>query len=117
MEIYREFTFDAAHRLQGLPGNHRCGNLHGHTFTVVVYLEGIINEERGWVIDYGEVKKICNPIIDTLDHSFLNDIPGLENPTSECIAIWLWGRIKPLIPELTMIEVKETAKTGCRYRG
>jgi len=117
MEIYREFTFDAAHFLPNLPESHSCRNLHGHTFTVIVHLEGEVNKDNGWVKDFGEVKRICSPVIDMLDHSCLNHIPGLENPTSEHIAVWVWNRVKPHIPELAMIEIKETPKTGCRYRG
>jgi len=117
MEIYREFKFDAAHSLPGLPDKHKCGNLHGHTFVVLVHIEGPVGEDSGWVRDYGEIKSICIPVINMLDHSYLNDIPGLENPTSEKIAIWLWEKIKPALFELTMIEVKETASTGCRYKG
>lgn len=117
MEIYREFKFDAAHRLPNLQEGHRCGNLHGHTFAVFIHIEGRVGDDTGWVKDYGEIKSICAPVIDTLDHQYLNDIPGLENPTSEKIAEWLWKRIKPSLKELTMIEVKETASTGCRYRG
>ncbi|MCK5785419.1 MAG: 6-carboxytetrahydropterin synthase QueD [Candidatus Sabulitectum sp.] len=117
MEIYREFKFDAAHRLPNLEEAHKCGNLHGHTFTVTVHIEGTVGHTTGWVRDYSEIKSICNPVIDLLDHRYLNDIEGLENPTSEIIAEWLWNRIKPELTELTMIEVKETASTGCRYRG
>lgn len=117
MEIYREFKFDAAHRLSCLPRDHRCGNLHGHTFAVLVHMEGPVGVDTGWVRDYGEVKSICAPVINMLDHRYLNDIPGLENPTSERIAIWLWERIKPKLPELIMIEIKETTSTGCRYSG
>jgi 6-pyruvoyltetrahydropterin/6-carboxytetrahydropterin synthase len=117
MEIYREFEFDAAHSLANLADGHKCRNLHGHTFTVIVYVSGPVGENTGWVMDYGEIKSICEPVIDQLDHSYLNDIPGLENPTSETIAVWLWNRIKQDIPELSMVEVKETASTGCRYTG
>lgn len=117
MEIYREFKFDAAHRLPNLPDGHRCANLHGHTFAVFVHIEGKVGNDTGWVKDYGEIKSVCAPVIDMLDHRYLNDIAGLENPTSERIAQWLWKRIKPSLPELTMLEVKETASTGCRYRG
>ena len=116
MEIYREFKFDAAHKLPNLPEGHRCSNLHGHTFKVIVHIEGPAGTETGWVRDYGELKAICGPIIDKLDHQYLNDIPGLGNPTSEHIAAWLWDAVKPLLPELCMIEVKETESTGCRYR-
>ncbi len=117
MEIYREFKFDAAHSLPHLPNGHKCGNLHGHTFAVIVYVSGPVGEKTGWVMDYGEIKSVCEPVIDRLDHSYLNDIPGLENPTSETIAVWLWNRIKPEIPQLSMVEVKETVATGCRYTG
>ncbi len=117
MEIYREFKFDAAHRLPNLKEGHRCGNLHGHTFAVFIHIEGEVGDNSGWVIDYGKIKSICAPVIDMLDHQYLNDIAGLENPTSENIAGWLWDKIKPSLPGLSMIEVKETASTGCRYRG
>lgn len=117
MEIYREFKFDAAHKLPNLPGDHRCGNLHGHTFRVFIHIEGTVGTETGWVRDYGEIKSICAPLIDMLDHRYLNEIAGLENPTSENIALWLWEKIIPSLPELTMIEIKETDSTGCRFSG
>lgn len=117
MEIYREFSFDAAHKLDRLPEDHKCQALHGHTFTVIVHLEGPVDSNTGWVRDYGEIKSICAPLIDTLDHSCLNDICDLGHPTSENLAVWLWNRIKPGLPQLSMIEVKETPGTGCRYRG
>ncbi len=117
MEIYREFKFDAAHKLPNLPEGHRCGNLHGHTFVVYIHIQGNVGEKTGWVMDYGEIKSICAPVIDKLDHQYLNDVSGLENPTSEVIAQWLWNRIKPVLPELSMIEIKETASTGCRFLG
>ncbi len=117
MELYREFTFDAAHRLPNLPNGHKCSNLHGHTFSVVIYVKGNIGAETGWVIDYSEIKAICAPIIDELDHKYLNDIEYLENPTSENIAKYLWEKIKRKLPMLSMVEVRETPSTGCRYSG
>ncbi len=117
MEVYREFSFDAAHRLPNLPPEHRCSRLHGHTFQVVVHLEAGVGKESGWVRDFGEIKKLCGPVIDELDHTFLNDVPGLENPTSENIARWVWKRLEPVLPELSMVEIKETESTGCVYRG
>lgn len=117
MEVYREFKFDAAHFLPNLPPEHKCRRLHGHTFRAVIYLDSEVGSETGWVRDFGEIKSICTPLIDELDHSCLNEIPGLENPTSENIAKWLWKRLKQLLPELSTIEIKETSKTGCRYRG
>ncbi len=117
MEIFRVFKFDAAHRLPRLEPGHRCGRIHGHTFRVVVWLEGKVDGETGWIRDFGEIAKICRPVIDELDHSLLNDVPGLENPTSENLAVWLWNRLKPGLPELSMVEVNETGSSGCRYRG
>ncbi len=117
MEVYREFKFDAAHRLPNLPPDHKCSRLHGHTFKVIIMLEAPVGTDTGWVRDFAEIKRLSAPVIDELDHTFLNDIPGLENPTSENIAIWVWNILKPLIPELSSIEIKETASAGCRYRG
>lgn len=117
MEVYRDFKFDAAHLLPNLPPGHRCGRLHGHTFHAVVHLTAGVGSETGWVRDFGEIKRLCMPVIDQLDHTYLNDIPGLENPTSENIAKWVWKKLKPVIPELSMVEIKETSMTGCRYKG
>jgi len=117
MEVYREFRFDAAHLLPELTPGHSCSRMHGHSFRVVVHLEGRVADGTGWVRDFGEIKEVCRPVIDQLDHSFLNDIPGLENPTSENLAVWIWNRLKPRLPELSMVEVSETPSTGCRYRG
>ena len=117
MEVYREFKFDAAHLLPNLPPEHRCRRLHGHTFRAVIHLEACVGEESGWVRDFAEIKTLCTPVIDELDHRYLNDIPGLENPTSENIASWVWNRLKPVLPELSMVEIKETSSTGCRYLG
>jgi 6-pyruvoyltetrahydropterin/6-carboxytetrahydropterin synthase len=117
MEVFREFKFDAAHLLPNLAPGHSCSRIHGHTFRVMVMLEGEVGEESGWVRDFGNIKVLCGPVIEELDHSFLNDVPGLENPTSENIAVWIWDRLKPRLPELSMVEVSETSATGCRYRG
>ena len=117
MEVYREFKFDAAHLLPNLTPGHRCSRMHGHTFRLIIHLEGDVGEKTGWVRDFGEIRDICQPVLDQLDHSYLNDIPGLENPTSENLAVWIWNRLKPTLPELSMVEISETETTGCRYRG
>ncbi|PIE51725.1 6-carboxytetrahydropterin synthase QueD [Candidatus Fermentibacteria bacterium] len=117
MEIYRDFTFDAAHRLDRLPAEHKCSSMHGHTYKVRVYVEGTVKPETGWVMDYGELKRVCEPAVRMLDHKCLNDIEDIGHTTSENIAVWLWNRIAPDLPGLSMIEVKETPGTGCRYRG
>jgi len=117
MEIYTTFTFDAAHKLPCVPEGHKCGNIHGHTFTAEVHVSGPVESETGWVIDFNDIKKIIKPIEEQLDHKYLNDIIGLENPTSECIAKWIWQRVKPALPALSKIVVKESPKSGAIYSG
>ncbi|MDB0070403.1 6-carboxytetrahydropterin synthase QueD [Gammaproteobacteria bacterium] len=116
MKIFKEFTFEAAHSLPLVPKNHKCSKLHGHSFRVRVNIEGPLNE-MGWVMDFSELKEICSPHINELDHSFLNDVVGLDNPTSENIAIWLWEKLKDPLRYLSSIEVMETCNSGCEYFG
>jgi len=116
MKLYKDFTFEAAHQLPLVPKDHKCFQLHGHSFKVRVYVEGPVNE-MGWVIDFAEVKRICRPWIVMFDHSFLNEINGLDNPTSENIAIWLWGKLKDDLPQLSAVEIMETCSSGCIYSG
>ena len=116
MKLYKEFTFEAAHKLPLVQKDHKCFQLHGHSFKVRVYVEGAVNE-LGWVIDFADLKAICKPWIEKLDHSFLNEIDGLENPTSENIAAWLWDRLADQLPQLSAIEIMETCTSGCIYSG
>ena len=117
MEIYKDFTFESAHSLPNVPEGHKCARLHGHSFMARIYVSGPLGETSGWVMDYADIKKICKTIIEKLDHYYLNELPGLENPTSEVIAKWLWKNIKPHLPELSAVELKETCTSGCIYRG
>ena len=117
MEVFKEFKFEAAHRLPNLPPEHKCSRLHGHSFTVQLHVEGPVKPEVGWIIDFGEIKSIFKPYYNMLDHHYLNEINGLENPTSENIAFWIWDRVKPDLPILSAVVVKETCTTGCVYRG
>lgn len=117
MELFKEFTFEAAHRLPNLPPTHKCSRLHGHSFLVRVHIEGDVDPRLGWVIDFGEMKQAMKPIIDRLDHYYLNEIEGLENPTSENLAMWVWDGVKGELPTITAIEVRETCTSGCIYRG
>ena len=117
MEIFVSFTFDAAHRLPQVPEGHKCSRLHGHTFRVEVHVSGPVDESLGWVIDFGDLKKICKPVIEQLDHHYLNEIPGLENPTCEVIARWLWQRLMPCLPNLAKIIVQEGPNSGAVYKG
>ncbi|HEU5174332.1 MAG TPA: 6-carboxytetrahydropterin synthase QueD [Gemmatimonadaceae bacterium] len=117
MEIFKEFTFEAAHRLPNLPADHKCTRLHGHSFRVAVYVTGPVAEREGWVMDFGDLKQAFKPIYDTLDHNYLNDIPGLENPTSENLARWIWRELAPRLPMLSKLVIRETCTSGCVYRG
>ena len=117
MEIYKEFTFEAAHRLPHVPEGHKCARLHGHSFRARIYVAGPVHPELGWVMDFGEIKDAFRPFYDQLDHSYLNEIPGLENPTSEVLARWIWERVAPGLPGLSKVVVRETCTSGCAYRG
>jgi 6-pyruvoyltetrahydropterin/6-carboxytetrahydropterin synthase len=117
MEIYKEFTLEIAHRLPNTPIGHKCGRLHGHSLRVEVHVSGDVDEERGWVVDYADIKEAFAPLFEMLDHRFLNDVDGLENPTSENLCRWLWHRLKKSLPSLSQIVVHETCTTGCVYRG
>lgn len=117
MEIYKEFSFEAAHRLPNVPEGHKCARLHGHSFHVRIYVSGDVGEQSGWVMDYADVKRAFDPIHKQLDHYYLNDIPGLENPTSEHLCRWIWRKLKPALPALSKVEVRETCTTGCLYGG
>lgn len=117
MEIFKEFSFEAAHRLPNVPPGHKCARLHGHSFLVKVVVSGSPGEQSGWIMDFGDIKKAFKPVLEQLDHYYLNDIVGLENPTSENLVIWIWTRLKPLLPELSRIEIRETCTSGCSYSG
>lgn len=117
MELFKEFTFEAAHRLPNVPPGHKCGRLHGHSFRVEVHVRGDVDPLTGWVMDFGDIKAAFQPLYDRLDHYYLNEIEGLENPTSEVLARWIWERLKPALPVLTRIVVRETCTSGCIYSG
>lgn len=116
-ELYKEFMFEAAHRLPHVPEGHKCGRLHGHSFLVRLYVEGEVDPHTGWVVDFSEIKAAFKPIYDRLDHYYLNDIEGLENPTSEVLTKWIWQQLKPALPLLSKVEIKETCTAGCIYIG
>lgn len=116
MELYREFTFEAAHRLPRVPEGHKCARLHGHSYRIQVHVTGEVDPATGWVMDFGDIKKAFRPLYDQLDHYYLNDVDGLENPTSENLARWVWDRLIDRLP-LSAITVRETCTSGCVYRG
>ena len=117
VELNHKFSFDPAHSLPNAPEDHKCRRLHGHTFHVEVQVSGPVGETSGWVMDYGQMKEVVRPVIAQLDHRHLNEIEGLENPTSEHIAMWIWNRIADGLPGLTAVCIHETCNTGCTYRG
>jgi 6-pyruvoyltetrahydropterin/6-carboxytetrahydropterin synthase len=117
VEIFKEFTFEAAHRLPEVPEGHKCARLHGHSYQVAVHVEGPIDDRLGWVRDFADIGQAMAPVIDCLDHRYLNEISGLENPTSEVIARWIWDRLEPALDQLSQVAVRETCTTGCIYRG
>jgi len=117
VEIFKEFSFEAAHRLPNLPAGHKCTRLHGHSFRVAVHVAGPVAEREGWVMDFAGIKSALQPIKDQLDHYSLNEIEGLENPTSEVLARWIWTRLALRLPGLSQLVVRETCTSGCIYRG
>jgi 6-pyruvoyltetrahydropterin/6-carboxytetrahydropterin synthase len=117
MEIYKEFSFEAAHRLPRVPSGHKCGRLHGHSFRVTVFVEAPLDPQFGWVMDFADIKTAFQPWLNRLDHYYLNEIEGLENPTSENLARWIWNRLKPELPSLSKLIVSETCNSGCIYCG
>ena len=117
MQIFKQFTFDSAHFLPNVPVGHKCKEIHGHTYILTVYITGELVKDLEWVMDFSDLKKVSEPIVDTLDHKLMNNIAGLENPTCEKIAIWIWDKIKPDLPLLKRIELNETPTSGVVYEG
>jgi 6-pyruvoyltetrahydropterin/6-carboxytetrahydropterin synthase len=117
VRLTKTFGFEAAHDLPTFPPEHKCRRLHGHSFRFDLIVEGDVAEEKGYLIDYGEIKSAAEPIVAMLDHHYLNEVPGLSNPTSENVAKWLWDRLKPILPQLAAVVVHETCTSACEYRG
>ena len=117
VRLSKTFHFEAAHDLPTFPDGHKCRRLHGHSFRVKIVVEGEVEEKKGYLIDYGDIKAAADPVIKQLDHYYLNKIDGLENPTSENLARWIWKRLKPSLPMLSSVFVYETCTSACEYRG
>lgn len=117
MTIFRKFTFDSAHYLPNVPVTHKCRQMHGHTYMMVIFVEGEPHDKHGWVMDFAALKMVIDPIIQMVDHKLLNNVAGLENPTCELLAVWLWDKIKKDIPSLKKIELNETPTSGVIYEG
>ncbi len=117
MEIFKVFTIEAAHRLPHVPVGHKCSRLHGHSFQIEVHVEGPLDPRLGWVIDFADIKGAFKPVEEQIDHRYLNEVEGLENPTSENIARWIWHSLKESLPGLSKVVVRETCTSGCIYSG
>jgi 6-pyruvoyltetrahydropterin/6-carboxytetrahydropterin synthase len=117
VELEKSFRFEAAHHLPNVSEGHRCARVHGHSYRLTVRVKGTVDPQMGWFVDYGEINEVVKPIVEALDHRDLNLIPGLENPTTEAVCVWIWNRIASEISGLDAVEVAETENTSCVYRG
>lgn len=115
--LVHDFRFEAAHRLPKVPVEHKCFRLHGHSYKIELAVRGPVDEATGWFIDYQELFDAWEPLHELVDHNYLNDVEGLDNPTSEVLAKWIWDRIKPDIPSLCRVIVHETCVARCEYHG
>jgi 6-pyruvoyltetrahydropterin/6-carboxytetrahydropterin synthase len=117
VEIFKEFRIEAAHLLPNVPEGHKCRRLHGHSFRIAVHVAGDVDASTGWVCDFADLTTAFAPLFDQLDHRYLNEVPGLDNPTSERLAEWVWDRLVDELPGLSRVVVHETCTSGCEYRG
>ncbi len=115
--LTKDFRFEAAQTLPSLPGDHKCKRMHGHSFKVEISVEGVVDEKVGWVYDHAQISRAMGSLMDLLDHSYLNDIEGLQNPTIENMAAWFWRRLAPQLPGLCEIVIHETPSARCVFRG
>jgi 6-pyruvoyltetrahydropterin/6-carboxytetrahydropterin synthase len=117
VELVKDFRFEAAHYLPNLPDSHKCRRTHGHSFRGEIAVRGPVDPEIGWVIDFADLKRAVQPVIDRLDHYLLNEVEGLPNPTSELLAVWIWEKLEPQLPGLVRITIEETCTSRCHYFG
>jgi len=117
LDIFKTFTLESAHRLPNVPPGHKCARVHGHSFRVEIHVSGPVDDRLGWVMDFAEVRAAFEPLFQQLDHRYLNDVPGLENPTSENLARWIWRELEPRLPQLSRVVVHETCTSGVIYAG
>ncbi len=115
--LRHEFRIEAAHRLPRVAEGHRCARLHGHSFRIEIALHGIVEPDSGWVMDFDRIAAAWAPVHESLDHRYLNDVAGLDNPTSENLARWIWEKVAPMLPGLARVTIWETCETACEYEG
>lgn len=117
IELVKDFRFEAAHFLPHVPDGHKCRRMHGHSFKGELAIRGPVQPRTGWVMDFADLKGMIEPVLERLDHRVLNEIPGLENPTSEMLAAWIWKELKPTLPALFRVTIEETRSSRCHYFG
>jgi 6-pyruvoyltetrahydropterin/6-carboxytetrahydropterin synthase len=113
--LTKTFRFEAAHALRDLPEGHKCRRMHGHSYRVDIHAAGE-PDEHGWVVDFGRIREVVEPVLDALDHRVLNEVPGLEHSTCERLCEYLWDRIAPELPQLAGVTVWESDTSRCVYR-
>ncbi len=115
--LVRSFRFESAHFLPKVPEGHKCARTHGHSYEVELTVEGEVDPELGWVLDFSVLSQHMAPLVAQVDHRLLNDLEGLDNPTTEVFVKWFWDRLKGKLPDLVEIAISETPSTRCIYRG
>jgi 6-pyruvoyltetrahydropterin/6-carboxytetrahydropterin synthase len=115
--LTKDFTFEAAQTLPNAPEGHKCRRMHGHSFKVEVSVEGPVHHATGWIYDHARISEAMKPLLQILDHAYLNEIEGLQNPTIENMAAWFWTKLESHCPGLCEIVVHETPTARCTYRG
>jgi len=117
VRLVKDFQFESAQTLPKVPEGHKCGRMHGHSFTVEIAVEGEVDPETGWVYDHALISAAMRPLVELLDHGYLNEIPGLENPTIELMGDWFWRKLAPQLSGLCEIVIRETPNARCIYHG
>ncbi len=116
-ELIKSFRFEAAHALPNVPAEHKCSRMHGHSYRVDIHVAGPVDPEKGWVMDFGDIKAAVEPVLEELDHRMLGEVPGLTNSTAEMIARYIFDRVRPSVPLLSAVTVWESDTSRCVYRG
>lgn len=114
-ELKQQFRIESARFLPNLPAGHPCARTHGHSFLITLRLIGPLDKQIGWVRDYHEIENLMKPVLNQLDHHLLNEVPGLENPTSEILCRWIFEKAQSVMPELAQVSVSETPNTECSF--
>ena len=114
MLVEKEVRFESAHLLPYYDGP--CKNLHGHSYRLVIQVQGEVDPRSGIIIDFYELHRAVKAeVLDQLDHKYLNDF--MENPTAEHIALFIWRRLKPALPGLVELRLYETTDSCIVFRG